>query len=115
VHDIHKKGKVCLLDVDINGVQQLKSCQFPAKYIFIKPPSMAALEQRLRGRASETEKQIQLRIANARKDLEFWELENDQFDYMITNNDVLTCVNQIETCLIKWFPQIFQKKSSIPK
>ena len=53
VHNIHDKGKVCILDVDVNGVQQLKACNFEAKYVIVKPPSMSELEKRLRGRGQQ--------------------------------------------------------------
>ncbi len=43
-----------MLDVDVEGVKQIKSNEIPAKYVFIAPPSIETLENRLRGRGSFT-------------------------------------------------------------
>ncbi|KAG6574360.1 guanylate kinase [Phytophthora cinnamomi] len=65
VQDVQEKGKICILDIDIQGVQQVKKSGIHAKYLFIAPPSMDELEKRLRGRATETEDKIQLRLLGA--------------------------------------------------
>ncbi|KAJ1434715.1 P-loop containing nucleoside triphosphate hydrolase protein [Ochromonadaceae sp. CCMP2298] len=48
VERVHAAGKVCVLDVDSNGVRQIKSISYPAKMVFIAPPSIDELEARLR-------------------------------------------------------------------
>ena len=50
VEAVRQQGKVCILDVDRQGVQSVKKTELNARYVFIKPPSIAVLEQRLRGR-----------------------------------------------------------------
>ncbi|KAK1930997.1 Guanylate kinase 1 [Phytophthora citrophthora] len=47
VQDVQEKGKICILDIDIQGVQQVKKSGIEAKYLFIAPPSMDDLEKRL--------------------------------------------------------------------
>lgn len=45
-----EQGKICILDIDIQGVKLVKQSGRECKYLFIAPPSMELLEQRLRGR-----------------------------------------------------------------
>ena len=54
VRDVQKQGKICILDVDIKGVYNLKKTDLNPRCIFIRPPSLKVLEQRLRGRGTET-------------------------------------------------------------
>lgn len=64
-------GKICILDIDVQGVKAVKATSdLGAKYVFIKPPSMKVLEQRLRDRMTESEESLQkelqiLGLANA--------------------------------------------------
>ena len=49
-------GKTCVLDIEMEGVKQIKARpDIDARFLFVKPPSLAVLEQRLRGRGTETE------------------------------------------------------------
>ncbi len=58
-----------MLDIEIEGVKQIKKSKFPARYVFIAPPSEQELEQRLRGRGTESEESIQKRLAQAKNEL----------------------------------------------
>lgn len=68
-------GNVCILDVELEGVKSIHALEPPlnAKYILIRPPSIEALEKRLRDRGTETEESLQRRLDRARKDIEFAE------------------------------------------
>lgn len=65
------KGKVVVLDIEMEGVKQIKATAFPARYVFIAPPSEEELERRLRGRATDSEESIQKRLAQARNELAY--------------------------------------------
>lgn len=108
VEKVHKIGKVCILDLDSRGVQQLITNAFPAKYVFINPPSLSILEQRLRARGTETEKQIALRIHNAKNEVAYG-LHPDHFDTIITNEDLGTTLDQLATYLKTHFPVIMSR------
>ena len=56
--------------------------------MFIKPPSMAALEKRLRDRKTETEESLQRRLGAAQREMEYGSEENGNFDIVVTNDDV---------------------------
>lgn len=71
VEDVQKAGKICILDIDVQGVQKVKKSSLNPIYIFISPPSREELEKRLRGRGTETEEQIKVRLANASKELDY--------------------------------------------
>jgi len=55
----------------MEGVKQIKATGFPARYVFIAPPSEEELERRLRGRATGSEASIQKRLTQAKAEREF--------------------------------------------
>jgi hypothetical protein len=65
------KGKTVVLDIEVEGVKQIKASGFPARYVFIAPPSEEELEKRLRGRGTEKEESIQKRLDRAKVELEY--------------------------------------------
>lgn len=71
VEKVQNEGKICILDIDVQGVQNVKKSTLNPHYCFIAPPSKEDLEKRLRGRGTETEEQIQTRLTNASKELEY--------------------------------------------
>lgn len=60
-----------VLDIEMEGVKQIKAADFPARYVFIAPPSEEELEKRLRGRGTDKEESILKRLAQAKLELEF--------------------------------------------
>lgn len=84
-----------ILDIDVQGAFQLKHSMPEAILIFLSPPSIGELKQRLIGRKTEQESEILLRLQNI--DAEFKAVP--QYDYFIVNKEIdLTC-RQIE-CII---------------
>ncbi len=80
-----------ILDIEPNGAFQVRSKQPDAVLIFIQPPSMAELEQRLRGRGDTSAEQIDLRLERAH-----WEMEQSKkYDYIVTNEQVNACAEEI--------------------
>jgi guanylate kinase len=73
-----------LFDVDHQGARQIKSVRPDAVAVFILPPSMAVLHQRLRGRASEDEATVRKRFNVARSEIAHYGL----FDYVLMNDDL---------------------------
>ncbi|VUZ56579.1 unnamed protein product [Hymenolepis diminuta] len=72
-YNVLESGRICILDVDANGVRSIYAARPPlnARFIFIGPPSIEVLEQRLRDRGTETEEKIQSRIKQAKIDMDF--------------------------------------------
>lgn len=76
VESVWKSGKICVLDIDMQGVKQVKqrSNMMDPILVFIKPPSLKELEDRLRKRGTETEDSLQRRLAVAQEEIEYGEL-----------------------------------------
>jgi guanylate kinase len=94
------EGRDILLDIDTQGARQLRGRYPEAVLVFIIAPSMAELEQRLRERRSDPEREIRRRLNRAREEIELWR----QYDYLIVNRDLkeatehLAAVIQAERC-----------------
>jgi guanylate kinase len=114
---IHNQGKLCILDIDSNGVKQMKDIRTTnemkrtspgeeeiCKFMFIAPPSFEDLERRLRGRGTETEQQIQTRLKNAIKELDYGTEEN--FDKILVNENVEVTRQECIGMLSLWFPHL---------
>ena len=104
VEDVQSRGKICILDIDIQGVQKVKASSLQCKYVFIAPPSIEELESRLRGRGTETEDKIQIRMKTAVDELAFGNAPGN-FDVIIVNNDLEAAYAEILGLLKKWYPQ----------
>ena len=68
VEDVLNSGKICILDIDVQGVKAVKTTDLTPLFVFIKPPSLETLEQRLRDRGTETEES--LRLSNKLQDVQ---------------------------------------------
>ncbi|KAF8418532.1 guanylate kinase [Tirmania nivea] len=87
VEDVAGKGRVCILDIEMEGVKQVKLSTFPAKFIFIQPPSIEVLRVRLEGRGTESASSLQKRLDQATKELEYAALPGSH-DKIIVNDDL---------------------------
>lgn len=67
---------------------------------------MAELESRLRGRGTEAEDKIQIRMRTAREEMEFGSAK-DNFDALVVNSDLETAYAEIFSLLQKWYPTTF--------
>lgn len=88
VEEVLSSGRICALDVDIQGVKSLKKSHLNPIYCFIKPPSLESLEKRLRERGTETEDSLQKRLSTARIELEYEQNEKNVFDHVIINDEL---------------------------
>ena len=89
------KGKVVVLDIEMEGVKQVKKSNIQARYVFIEPPSADELEKRLRGRGTETESSIQQRLTRAKEELEFGRTAG--FDKMVVNDDLEKAYSELDS------------------
>ncbi len=84
VEDALSKGLDVILEIEVQGAMQIKK-NFPSAVLtFIAPPSREELENRLRGRGTETEEQIQSRLATATTELS----RMNEYDYIVVNDQV---------------------------
>lgn len=85
------KGRDMLLEIEVQGAAQVKARRPDARLIFLLPPSMQVLEQRLQTRGTDSEEQIQRRLNAAERELE----AISEFHYAVTNDDLDTCVTNL--------------------
>ena len=91
-----KDGKDFLFDIDWQGTQQLyQRMETDVVRVFLLPPSIEALEARLRSRGTDPEDVIQSRMARARAEISHW----DGYDYVLCNVDADDCFQRVQTIL----------------
>lgn len=95
VEEKRRAGMHVLLDIEVQGARQVRERVPEAIKIFIIPPSLQVLEQRLRGRGTETEEQIQRRLARARGEYR----EADFYDYVVINDHLDTAANELNAII----------------
>lgn len=100
IEEQSSKGKVVLLDIEMEGVKQIKQSSIDARYIFIAPPSIDALESRLRGRGTEQEASIQKRLAQANNELEYSKTPGVH-DIIIVNDNLDKAYEELEQYIYK--------------
>lgn len=85
IEKIWNEGKHVIFDVDVIGGLNLKKYfGDKALAVFVQPPSLEALEERLRSRKSESEKKIQMRLAKAKNELQ----KASEFDFRLLNDNL---------------------------
>ena len=97
-----KRLEGVFLEIDVQGALQVRS-KFPAAHlVFIAPPSMEELERRLRGRGTDSEESIRLRLANAEGEIRL----KEEYDECFVNDDVDACL----ASLIAYVERFSEKK-----
>jgi len=89
IRDVQERNKICLLDIDVQGVQKIKReyPNFSAHYVFIAPPSKEILKERLAQRGTETDESLNRRTQNAIAELDYG-LTPGHFDRIVINDDI---------------------------
>ncbi len=77
-------GRSVVKDVDVQGADQIRRTMPEAVQVFVVPPSHQALEERLRGRGTETEDQVARRLGEAEAELKRWR----EFDFLVVNDQL---------------------------
>ena len=95
-----RSGRNVLLDIDVQGGRSVRRIYADGVYIFVLPPSLADLEERLRARGTDSEERIKLRLENARREIEIAR----EYDYAVVNDDLedatrkVLAIIEAETC-----------------
>jgi len=87
IRNVSASGRRCILDIESEGVRQIKSTNLNPLYVFISPPSLASLKSRLRGRGTETDESVTKRLTTALKEVDYAK-EPGVHDLVIVNDDV---------------------------
>jgi guanylate kinase len=91
-----KEGEDFLFDIDWQGTQQLyQKDQQDVVRVFILPPSLSALHDRLTGRGTDSAEVIEARMERARAEISHW----DGYDYVVVNDEVEDCYEKVRAIL----------------
>jgi guanylate kinase len=91
------EGKDVILDIDVQGAAILrKNDQLRATHIFISPPDLHELERRLRGRGTESEEMIKVRLKNAATEM----AAADAYEYLIINDQIAEAANVLTAIIL---------------
>ena len=87
-------GKVYLVEIDVQGGSTLKALDLdvPSVFVFIAPPSMEVLEERLRGRGTDAPEVIERRLKKAHEEL----LSKDKYDHVVVNEELERAVADVK-------------------
>jgi guanylate kinase len=100
VEDVTQTGRICLLDVDKQGVKNIRKTDLNALFIYISPPSYEILEQRLRGRQTDSDAAIEKRLKEAKESMEFSK-EPGMYDHIILNDKLEVAYQTLKDILHK--------------
>ncbi|MEM7462464.1 MAG: guanylate kinase [Pseudomonadota bacterium] len=91
------EGRDMLFDIDWQGgLQLIEKARADVVSVFILPPSMTELQDRLKRRAEDSAEAIQQRLANAAEEIPHWR----EYDYIVVNNDLDKAFHKIESIMI---------------
>ena len=95
VEDMMAGGKHVILDIDWQGARQVRKIYPDVISVFIVPPSIKALESRLRGRGQDDDETIARRMEGAKNELS----HQDEYDHVIVNDDFDMALKELDTLL----------------
>jgi guanylate kinase len=89
-------GNDLLLDIDVQGAAQIKKNLTEAISVFVVPPDRKTLEWRLRNRGENSERDIQRRLQDAKREIE----EYDKYDYVLINDHLEKSIERLEAIVL---------------
>jgi guanylate kinase len=89
-------GHPVIMEIEVQGAQQIRSALPDATLVFLEPPSIAELRQRLAGRGTESAEAMARRLAEAEREL----AAASRFDYRVVNADVETTAQTLLPLLV---------------
>jgi guanylate kinase len=84
-------GRSVILEIDVQGARQVRDRVPGAVLIFLAPPSLEELERRLRGRGTESEERIELRLSTAADELD----QRSWFDHVVVNDELERATDEV--------------------
>lgn len=85
------RGQTCLLEIDVQGANQLRALGEEGLYIFIAPPDFDELRRRLAGRGTESPEVLQRRLHKAQDEMR----ESHRYDHVVVNKDLDEAVAEV--------------------
>ena len=98
--ELERPARGIVLEIDLQGARQVRESLPEATQIFIEPPSLADLEARLKARGSDSDEQIERRLAVAPEEL----AANDEFGYRVVNDDLDRALEELTQLAARMCP-----------
>ena len=97
-HIMHmlKRGSDVLLSIDVQGAMKIRRLKLDAVYIFILPPSIEMLKERLINRSTDSKKAIQQRLVVSKKEISC----SYKYDYIIVNNRLESALDSLRAVVV---------------
>lgn len=96
VLDTLAQGKDVVLEIDVQGAMQIKESYPDGIFIYILPPSLAELTERIRSRGTDSESAIRLRMSEALNEID----HIDKYDYCVVNGDLEDATNVVKSIIL---------------
>jgi len=110
VEEVLARGRICILDIDVQGVKAVKKTDLSPLLVFMQPPSLEVLEQRLRDRGTETEESLSKRLGAAAAEMEYGETEGN-FDVIIVNDDLESAYAKLKEFIVPELEKLFEARN----
>lgn len=98
VERVRASGRICILDIDVQGCRLVRAASVPALFVFVAPPSMEELGRRLRGRGTEAEDAVAARLVVAETEMAAAK-EAGLFDTQIVNDNLDAAFDELVAAL----------------
>lgn len=99
VNKVTHSGKTCILDIDMQGVKSVKQTDLNARFLFVAPPSVDILRERLTGRGTETPESLQKRLSAAIAELEY--AKTGAHDLTIVNDNLERAYTELKSFIFQ--------------
>lgn len=105
VERVARDGRICLLDIDVQGAESVRSSDLDAVLAFVEPPSSEELERRLRRRGTDAPDTIAIRLRNASRESERARASGI-FDAFVVNEDAQEAARDLVKLLAPRCPSL---------
>lgn len=106
-----EEGKIVILEIDVQGASNVKKNIDDGVFIFLAPPSLRELKNRIVNRGTESSEDIHLRMLNAKKELSYI---ND-YDYLVINDHLNTAINLVNEIINAEKHRVFREEFDFEK
>ncbi|MDY3005797.1 guanylate kinase [Anaerococcus porci] len=100
------EGKIVILEIDVQGALNVKKNTDNGVFIFLAPPSLSELKNRIVNRGTETTKDIKLRMNNAKKELSYI----NEYDYLVVNDHLNSAINLVNEIINAEKHRVFREE-----
>jgi len=108
VEKVIGSGQVCILEVDVQGAESLRKTQLKPYFIFISPPSLEELKNRIIQRGTETPLTLERRLETAKRELDYFN-SGAEFHFELKNYDRIKSYHLLRMKIIELYPHLGEK------